>query len=462
MREPLAIEGKQVLVVGFGRSGQGAALALSAQGARVTVTDAREESAFAPLLPRLRAAGIRWEFGEHRQQSFLGADLLVVSPGVPLALPLLARARAEGVPVLGELEIAYRLSTAPFLAVTGTNGKSTVTALAGEILRQAGKRVFVGGNIGNALTGGLSEMAGSEWIVAEVSSFQLETIEAFRPAVAAILNLTPDHLDRYADLEEYTEAKARIFSRQTGTDTLILNADDPVVWAFRRRASCRILPFSRRQALSEGVCVHQETLVVREGDRATSICPVEAIRIKGVHNLENALAAAAAGWAASCPPEAIRRALTAFPGLEHRLEEVAVVGGARYINDSKGTNVGAVIKSLESFAGGVILIAGGLDKGSDFTPLRPLVRDRVKALLLLGKAKDKIREALQGCAPMEEAATLDEAVRRAAEIAQPGDTVLLSPACASFDMFRDFEDRGARFKAAVHQLATGRSRGRPL
>ncbi len=452
MREPLEVEGKHVLVVGFGRSGQGSALALSAQGARVTVTDARKESDFAPLLPRLRAAGIRWEFGAHREQSFLGADLLVVSPGVPPTLPPLVRARAKGVPLLGEMEIAYRLTSAPFLAVTGTNGKSTVTALTGEILRRAGKRVFVGGNIGNALTSGLSEMATSEWIVAEVSSFQLETTEAFRPAVAVMLNITPDHLDRYADLAEYAEAKARIFARQTGTDTLILNADDPVVWAFRRRASCRILPFSRRQPLSDGVCVQQETIAVRKGGRATAVCPVEALQIKGVHNLENALAATAAGWAAGCPPEAIRLALTTFPGLEHRLEEVAVVGGVRYVNDSKGTNVGAVIRSIESFAGGVILIAGGLDKGSDFAPLRPLVRDRVKALLLLGKAKEKLREALWNCAPIEEAATLEEAVRRAAEIAQPGDTVLLSPACASFDMFRDFEDRGARFKAAVREL----------
>jgi len=361
--------------------------------------------------------------------------------------------------VWAEVELASRLTSARFLGITGTNGKSTTTSLLGTMLEAAGFPVVVAGNIGTALCEVVTTLGPSHWVVAELSSFQLETIVTFRPHVAVLLNLAPDHLDRYANLADYCAAKARIFLNQTPEDFAVLNADDPptLEWARGLRSQPRL--FSRIRTVGDGAFVRAGRLVVRREGRTEAACGVPEIRIQGLHNLENGLAAAAAAAAIGAPVAAIGDALKRFPGLPHRLELVAEADGGRYVNDSKGTNVGAVVKSLEGYAGGVILIAGGKDKGGDFAPLWPLVASRVKALLLLGQARQVIRDQLGGACPMEEVSTLEAAVARGAEIAIAGDTVLLSPACASFDMFRDFEHRGDVFRQAVRDLVSRKGIG---
>jgi UDP-N-acetylmuramoylalanine--D-glutamate ligase len=393
----------------------------------------------------------------------LSADLIVVSPGVPTELELLNLARAKQIPIWGEVELASRLTSARFLGITGTNGKSTTTSLLGAMLEAAGFPTVVAGNIGTALCEVVTRLTPSHWVVAELSSFQLETIVSFRPHVAVLLNLAPDHLDRYPDLASYYAAKARIFLNQTAEDCAVLNADDPLTLEWAREIRSRPLLFSRTRTMGDGAYVRNDHLVVRRAGQSEAVCRVEEIRIQGLHNLENSLAAAAAAAAIEAPAAAIGAALRRFPGLPHRLELVAEVDGVRYVNDSKGTNVGAVVKSLEGYRSGVILIAGGKDKGGDFRPLRPLLETRAKTLLLLGQARDAIRNQLSGACPMEEVGSLPAAVARAAEIAVAGDTVLLSPACASFDMFRDFEERGEVFRQAVRDLesrggAGGRAR----
>ena len=451
--------GKRVTVVGLARSGVAACTALAERGARVLGTDRQPRERLRGDLAGLEARGVGLATGGHRVEDFLAADLIVISPGVPTDLDLLVQARARGIPVWAEVELASLLTRARFLGITGTNGKSTTTSLLGAMLETAGFPVVVAGNIGTALCEVVPTLGPSHWVVAELSSFQLETIVTFRPRVAVLLNLAPDHLDRYATVADYYAAKVRIFMNQTPEDVAVLNADDPptLEWARGIRSQPRL--FSRLRTVGDGAFVRDGRLVVRRDGRTEAACGVSEIRIQGLHNLENGLAAAAAAAAIGVPAAAIGDALRRFPGLPHRLELVAESGGVRYVNDSKGTNVGAVVKSLESYAGEVILIVGGKDKGGDFAPLRPLVAARVKTLLLLGQARDAIRTQLAGACPMEEAPTLDAAVRRAAAIAAPGDTVLLSPACASFDMFRDFEHRGEVFRQAVRDLLTRRDTG---
>jgi len=448
----LQLAGKRVTVIGLARSGVAACKLLAAHGAEVRGSDARPAEALAADLADLRQRGVVLETGGHTPASFRDADLVVISPGVPTGLPLLASARERGIPVWGEVELASRLTEARFLAVTGTNGKSTTTCLVGAMLQAAGIPSVVAGNIGTALSEVVPALTRDHWVVAELSSFQLETIVSFRPRIALLLNLAPDHLDRYADAEDYYRAKARIFENQGPEDAAVLNAEDPLVPVYARDLRARPLFFSRTRAVEEGACLREGQIVLRRAGQAAAVCPAGAVRILGLHNLENGLAAAAAAAAAGAPPAAIGAALREFPGLPHRLEPVGERNGVRFINDSKGTNVGAVQKSLESFARGVILIAGGKDKGGDFAPLRPLLESRVKRLLLLGEAAGTIREQLRGACPMETVATLEEAVRRGAALAEAGDTVLLSPACASFDMFRDFEQRGDVFRRAVQEL----------
>jgi UDP-N-acetylmuramoylalanine--D-glutamate ligase len=375
------------------------------------------------------------------------ADLIVLSPGVP-KIPQVVKARRQGVNVISELELAWMFSDAPYVGITGTNGKSTVTTLVGLMLEKAGKKVLVAGNIGNALTEEVRLLSGQDWIVAELSSFQLEDIKAFRPRVAAVLNITQDHLDRYHDMKEYGDAKARIFMNQQKGDFLVLNFDDPLVKPYARRTAATVIPFSRLLRFNPGACVLDGYLMFN-GKR---IIHEDEIRIKGVHNLENALAAAAISLCAGADNGSVAAVLRAFPGLEHRLEFVREKDGVTYINDSKGTNVGAVMKSVEGFAKPVILIAGGLDKGSDFRPLKGLFRRKVKLLILIGKAADKMAKAAGSATETVFAKTLQDAVRLAAGRASRGDVVLLSPACASFDMFKDFEDRGRQFKEAVNHL----------
>ena len=457
----MEFRGKRVTVVGLARSGVAACKALADRGARVQGTDRLARETLRGDLAVLESRGVGLATGGHRAEDFLGADLIVISPGVPSDMDLLAQARARGIPVWAEVELASRLTPARFLGITGTNGKSTTTSLLGAMLEAAGFPAVVAGNIGTALCEVVTTLGPSHWVVAELSSFQLETIVAFRPHVAVLLNLAPDHLDRYANAADYYAAKARIFLNQTPEDFAVLNADDPATLEWARGLRSQTHLFSRTRTVGDGAFVRDGRLVIRREGRTEAACGVAEIRIQGLHNLENSLAAAAAAAAIGVPAAAIGDALKCFPGLPHRLELVAEAGGVRYVNDSKGTNVGAVVKSLESYAGGVILIAGGKDKGGDFAPLRPLVEARVKTLLLLGQARDAIRAQLAGACPMEEAPTLDAAVRRAAEIATAGDTVLLSPACASFDMFRDFEHRGDVFREAVLALVARRETGGP-
>jgi len=438
---------KRVTVVGMARSGIAAARALHALGARVTVTDKKPLDQLVAQVKALGTRAISVEAGGHPDRIFREADLVVLSPGVP-KIPQVLAARRRGVKVISELELAWLLSDAPYVGITGTNGKSTVTTLTGLMLERAGKKVLVAGNIGNALTGDPAALRGRDWIVAELSSFQLEDIETFRPKVASVLNVTQDHLDRYRSIGEYAEAKARIFRNQRKGDFLVLNFDDDIVKAMARRSAATVIPFSRRLRFNPGACVLDGWLTFN-GRR---ILRADEIRIKGVHNLENALAAAAMSLLAGADDASVAAVLREFPGLEHRLEFVREKNGVTYINDSKGTNVGAVVKSVEGFTRPVILIAGGLDKGSDFSPLHDLFRQRVKLLILIGKAADAMARALGTATETVFAETLQDAVALASSRASHGDVVLLSPACASFDMFKDFEDRGRQFKEAVHTL----------
>jgi UDP-N-acetylmuramoylalanine--D-glutamate ligase len=444
-------DGKKITVAGLARSGVGAANLLVRLGADVTVTDLKSEDELSGQLMRLDPR-VKKILGSHPDELFELADLIVISPGIPLSAPPFKKAADAKVPVIGELEIAYLYSDSPFIAITGTNGKSTTTTLVGEMLAASEMKVTVGGNLGNALTEEPESLIGRDYIVAEVSSFQLETIDKFSPKLSALLNVTQDHLDRYRDMDDYARAKARVYMNQTPKDYLIVNADDAPSVRLAEKAMCRIIPFSRKDAPAGGVFVRDGMAVSALSGNDEKIIETKDIRIRGVHNLENALAAAAISLAAGASLKAVEKVLREFPGLEHRLEFVRELNGVSYINDSKGTNVGAVEKSLESFTEPVVLLAGGLDKHSDFSPLKKLVRERVKRLVLFGKAADVIGEAIGGETDTVRASSLQDAVLKAKDAASKGDVVLLSPACASFDMFRDFEDRGRQFKEIVRKL----------
>lgn len=461
---------KNVTVVGLARSGVGAARLLAALGARVTASDRRhahELSAAVAAVPKQ----VRLVLGGHPEEIFSGADMIVISPGVPLEIAPVASALRRGVPVISELELAFIAARSlwngsggvPFLAVTGSNGKSTTTSLLDLMMRKSGFRTILGGNIGNALTEEIllrrtEKDAPADCIVVEVSSFQLEAVREFRPNVASVLNVTPDHLDRYRSMEEYAAAKARIFSAQKEDDFLVLNADDAGAMRLHDRLAAAaagpgVFFFSRKKEV-RGVYLRDGMVVANLGPSgaASSLIRADEIRISGVHNLENAMAAAAMALLAGASAAAVAESLREFPGLEHRLELVRELDGVRYINDSKGTNVGAVEKSLESFSGPVVLIAGGRDKAGEFAALRPQVKGRVRAIVLIGEAAEKIRSALGDLCETVSATDLRDAVLRSRAIAQPGDVVLLSPACASFDMFADYEDRGRQFKTIVGEL----------
>jgi UDP-N-acetylmuramoylalanine--D-glutamate ligase len=458
-------KGKNVTVVGLARSGAGAARLLARHGAIVTVNDKRPADALAASIAML-PEGVRLVSGGHPDEAFHDAELVVISPGVPSNIEPLEKCRSRGVPVIGELELGFRFMNAPFAAITGTNGKSTVTTLLGLMMGAAGIHAFVGGNIGLSVCEAAADVeAGAmprpDWVVAEVSSFQLETTDEFRPKIAAILNITPDHLDRYDSPDDYAKAKARIFERQSGGDVLVLNADDAPTAELAATAPSRVALFSRTSEVSNGVFLRDGMLCYSLDvapyagawtETSGSILPAEDIKIRGVHNLENAAAASCMALLAGVRAEVIASVLREFPGLEHRLEHVAEIGGVTYINDSKGTNVGAVEKSLASFDRPVVLIAGGRDKASDFTALAPIARKHARAVVLIGEAAGKLENALAGTVPMIRAGSMADAVRKSRDAAKPGDTVLLSPACASFDMFRDFEDRGRVFKREVEKL----------
>ena len=444
------LAGKHVAVAGAGRSGHLSVLRLLAEGARVTLWDDRTREAVEASLREPIPPGADFRRGMPLAADVPGTDLVVLSPGVPREKLPLGALQAARVPVWGELELAFRRFEGKVAAVTGTNGKSTVTTLIGGMAARAFPRVFVGGNLGTPFIAA----AGTpfDWGVVEASSFQLESIETFRPAVAVLLNITEDHNDRYADFSAYAGAKMGVFRNQGAGDTAVVNADDPEVAARIPGIRARVLPFSSSRHLPEGAFLDGEDMVLR-ADAGEERYPRGALKIRGLQNAQNALAAIAAARAMGIPREHVRAELSEFPGLPHRVEFVRSVRGVSYFNDSKGTNVGAVLAALGGFPEPVVLIAGGKDKGVDFRPLREPLSRKARAVVLLGAAKDRMARELAGAAPVSVAGSLPEAVRAAADAALPGDVVVFSPACSSFDMFRDFEERGEAFRDAVRGLA---------
>ena len=444
---------KRVLVVGLGKSGVASALFLKEHGARVTVSDTKSPDQLRDEIPLLLDHGITVETGGHGERTFRGQDLIVVSPGVPFDAPPLLQARASGEPVIGEIELATRHIPGPIVAITGSNGKTTTTTLAGEVLARGGIPTLVGGNIGTPAISLVGRATPETSVVLEVSSFQLETIDTFRPKVAVILNITPDHLDRHRTFQAYVEAKARIFENQQASDLAVLNEDDETCRTLRDRTKGEVFWFSRKKEVQRGTWVKDGQIVFRDGQSQREVMLVSEIPLKGAHNVENVLAAICAGALMGCAPAKIRQAVHNFKAVEHRLEYVATVKGVEYYNDSKATNVDATIKALESFSKNIHLILGGKDKGSDYTVLNDLLRQRVKRVYTIGAAAEKIESHIKGAAEIVHAETLENAIRRASAVAQPGDIVLLAPACASFDQFQSYNHRGRVFKEVVHSLS---------
>ena len=449
--------GMTALVVGAARSGIASAEFLLSSGARVILTDSRDDESLRSSLAALRktAAGpgeLILELGGHQSESFTRCDFVVVSPGVPASLPHLEESRRLGIPIIPEVELAYRHLKGTIIGITGSNGKTTTTVLVAEILQASGKKARVAGNIGLPLIGFVASSQPGDIFATELSSFQLECLRDFRPHMAAILNLSPDHMDRHRSFEDYMETKRRIFLNQGYGDVAVLNRDDARTSAMAGALRSIPLFFSRRTEVDLGAFVKGGRVVYRGGRDETDLFDTQAIQMKGAHNLENVLAACTMALTLGAPAERAAAAVLSFKGLEHRLEWVAEIDGVQYFNDSKATNVDAALKSLEAFPGNVLMIAGGRDKGGDFSPLRLPVAQRVKHLVLIGEAAGKIGDALGEDAAITRARTLPEAVALCRRLARPGDVVLLAPACASFDMFRDFEERGRVFKNAVHEI----------
>ena len=444
----MELKGKKVLVLGLARTGGECARFLAEQGALVLVTDRQSEPELKHEMEGLAKLSIRYFLGGEDPNWLRGVDLVVPSPGVPAENSLLREANRRGIRILSEIDLAYPFLQMPLIAITGTNGKSTTTTLLGEMFKAKGVKVFVGGNIGTPL---ISFVSGDwEWGVVEISSFQLEWTKAFRPRIALLLNLTEDHLDRHRDFAGYRRAKERIFAAQTEQDVAVLNRDDPWVWEIRKRIRARVISFGFSE-VEAGVFAAADEIVWRNGSTEEKF-PLERVKIQGVHNLENLMAAIAGAKSAGITAPVIQSVLEQFPGLEHRLEFVREKDGVRYYNDSKGTNVGAVVKSLASFSGPVILLAGGVDKGGDYGALRTEIHRKVRRLVLFGQAKDIIAQALGDLTETVTVENLEGAVRDSFAHAQPGDVVLLSPACSSFDMFRNYAERGRIFKNLVQAL----------
>ena len=463
----MELEGKKVLVVGVARSGVAAARLLIAHGAKVTANDQKTESQLASEAEQLRSLDVKLSFGSHPEELFTSADLIILSPGVPANIAPLEAARRAGVEIISEVELAARFMRGRLIAITGSNGKTTTTALTGELMRAAGVRTIVGGNIGAALTGLVESTTDDSWTIAELSSFQLETIEHLRAHVAVITNITPDHLDRYRSFEDYARAKHRIFLNQTASDRAVLNGCDRGI---NDMISALGVPSQKVYFNSCGrVSLSKDTasMYVRDGRIFTTMITddgseieaitVDEIPLPGMHNIENVMAALAAVFCALDAREsdlpALREALKRFKGVEHRIEFVTEIDGVRFYNDSKATNVDSTIKALEAFERSVILILGGTDKGSDYTALAPLIRERVKCILLIGASSDKIAGQLEGVQKIRRASSMKDALLKSREEAVAGDTVLLSPACASFDMFDNYEHRGRVFKEVVTEMA---------
>jgi len=453
----MELNNKRVLVVGLGKSGLAAAMFLRDKGARVTVSDSRSMAALEKEIPSLLDAGIAVEAGGHGLLTFRRQDLIVVSPGVPYNTPELQKTRALNIPgleIIGEVELASRFLQGRIVAITGSNGKTTTTALTAKIFTDAGLPTLIGGNIGTPVIDLIPRSMPETWSVLEVSSFQLETIARFRPHISVVLNITPDHLDRHGSFENYAAAKARITENQTAEDFLVLNAEDKPTQMVATKTLAQIFWFSPRRPIKQGAFVHGESIafLAREGGKAEPIMPVAEIPLKGAHNVENVLAAICAARLAGISAESIRQSIRTFQAVEHRLEFVATVRGISFYNDSKATNVDATKKALEAFPSGIHLILGGKDKDSDYTELADLICARVKTVYTIGSAAEKIARQLDRATKIVSAGTLDAAVRTAAQDAAAGDLVLLAPACASFDQFENYEHRGRVFKQLVTEL----------
>lgn len=440
------VQGRKILIVGAARSGIAAARFLAARGARVTLNDVGTG------LDLNLDFDVNVVTGSHPDVLFENADLIVVSPGVPLAIPPFTRARARGIPIIGEVELATRFIKGRLVGITGSNGKTTTTALTGHLLERSGIPVQVGGNIGTPLISLVDTSTDETFTVIEMSSFQLEAVDTMHLSAAALLNITPDHLDRYESMDSYASAKGNIFRNQTADDVAVLNADDERVVALGDLSGAEKLYFSRKRQLEAGIFLDGGRVVLVEDEGHTELIRREEIRLKGDHNLENVMTALGLGLACGADPEAMRNAVSDFPGVEHRLEYVATIRGVDFYNDSKATNVDAAIKALESFNVPVVAILGGKDKGSDYAPLGPLLEKRSKEVILIGAATEKIAAALKGAVDLTRANSMSDAVLKAFEAAHPGSVVLLAPACASFDMFDNYEHRGRVFKTAVAEL----------
>jgi UDP-N-acetylmuramoylalanine--D-glutamate ligase len=454
LRPGFDLAGKRVLVVGLARTGAAVSLFAAGYGAGVTATDEKPESALGETAARLRAAGVKLALGGHPTSAFFEQDLIVVSPGVPVNLPPLVLAHVGGIPVWGEIELAWRFLRGKVVAITGSNGKTTTTSLVAHILETSGVHTLVGGNIGSPLISLVESSTDSTVTVAEISSFQLETIEAFRPEIGVLLNLTPDHLDRHASFEEYAGAKMRLFENQVERDFAILNADDPEVTK-RMPSHSHVFWFSRQKRVAEGAFLRDDQIIFRTEGSEIVVGRRSEIPLRGEHNVENVLAACAAAYLAGAEPAAIAAGVKTFRGVEHRLEFTAEIGGVRYYNDSKATNVDAALKAIEAFPGPLVVILGGKDKGSPYTPLSDALRTRARIALLIGEAAEKIAADLGDAVSCVHAGTLGRAIELAVDRARPGDVVLLAPACSSFDQFENYEHRGREFKKLVAKLGNG-------
>jgi UDP-N-acetylmuramoylalanine--D-glutamate ligase len=448
----IELRGKRVLVVGLARTGVATSLFCATRGARVTATDSRTENEIGEAIAKLKDAEVALELGSHREETFLDQDLIIPSPGVPADAAHLRTARAKGVTIWSEIELAYRFMKGRLIGITGSNGKTTTASLLAHIFRTYGYKTILAGNIGTPLISCVSETTEDTATVVELSSFQLELIDEFRPHAAVFLNLTPDHLDRHGTMEAYGRAKARIFENQTEWDCAVLNADDPALLPYVP-SKPRVQWFSRVKNVKQGTHLDGENVVFSdEQQRRWTLLNKKDVRLPGAHNLENVLAASATAFAMGIEPEAISRAVQSFQGVEHRLEFVAEVAGVRYYNDSKATNVDATLKALDAFPGRILVILGGKDKGSDYSPLQKPLREKAILALLIGAAAEKIEKQISGSVALDRAETLERAVETASHAAQRGDVVLLAPACASFDQFQNYEHRGRVFKDLVKQL----------
>lgn len=438
----------RVLVVGLARTGVATALFCARHNAIVTATDMRPESELGDAPAKLREAGVTLELGGHRGKSYLAADLIIPSPGVAAEDELLSKARSKKITVWSEIELAYRFLEGELIGITGSNGKTTTTTLVHHILKVAGKNAILAGNVGTPLISCVEQMNARTWSVVELSSFQLELIDKFRPDIGVFLNLTPDHLDRHKTMEAYAAAKKRLFEKQTELDAAVLNADDAPTVALAPKKP-QVFWFSRNKGVEQGACVCAEDVVIVHHGKSEFVMKVAEIPLAGAHNTENVLAAVTAARLAEVDAATIGKAVRSFRGVEHRLEFVAEIGGVRYFNDSKATNVDATLKALDAFPGRILVILGGKDKGSDYTVLQKTLREKAVLALLIGAAAEKIEGEIAGSVAIERPGTMERAVEIASQAARAGDVVLLAPACASFDQFENYEHRGRVFKELV-------------